>query len=569
MDQDRIELVIQAGSGNIASFSALYNLYCGKVYALVRSMVENEKDAEDIVQDTFIRAWRSIGTLLKPEAFSTWIQRIAHNRCRTYQQKRYKKILSEVALEAEENQDLLAGLEAEEASIPSVYVERDDLRQRMNEMINSLGDAKKQTFTLFYLNNMSVEEIAQIMECSENTVRSRLRLGRRAIQLKIEEWEEETGEVFYHAAGVPLLPFGEAISLAMQKDLLGQTASEAILSNILAEISQVPMSSTKDLTKGEGSVKNAVKRGAVSASKGPSVLVKVMVAVLAVELVGTGIYLAIQGNRSENMPVTAVDPVVTEAPLMDASNPGGIPSPTALDSADQPQQTDIPAPTDEPPADAFIVWADPHFEAAVRASMKIPEAPIAVSMAMGEKRLRLTLPQAVDLGDLKYFPNVESLELEGGGGTLDLSPLSGLAKLEELHIKGAQGSDWTKLGGLSALKWLSLENADLSHPTWLTKLTGLELLHFSHVNPFDLAILRGLPALESLQMTDCALADLTPLGSMTSLTWISVKNTSVSDLGPLADLPALKWLDISGTKVTDLSPVTHQPNPPYVVADGM
>ena len=74
-----ITLVRSAQGGDSASFAELYNLYYQKVFAFIRTIVRNSADAEDILQLTFLNAWRNLEQLSDPAAFNTWIQVIARN----------------------------------------------------------------------------------------------------------------------------------------------------------------------------------------------------------------------------------------------------------------------------------------------------------------------------------------------------------------------------------------------------------------------------------------------------------------------------------------------------------
>ena len=559
MNREHIDLITQAKIGDMESFASLYRIYYKRVFSLSYSILRNISNAEDIVQDTFFTAWKRISTIKDPEGFNAWIQKIAYNLCYSLLRKKSLKIIQDAE---EETMDVPEEMTSE--FIPSAYLERDDLRERLNAIINKLSDVQKQTITLHYFNELSVQEIAYIMDCNLSTAKSRLQFGRKAIRLEIEEWEQKTGERFYGIAGIPMLPMGEVIAAQLQSSLINQAASESMLAAILSSISEtaptpmpeIPEPPQPPTTAQPSAVSNAVhpaEQALVSASKGLTPLSKLLVSALAVTAIGTAVYFATQGNLNNGEPQSNEITQVTEG----------------LQMAEDTQMTGL-LQEGSLFENAYIVWSDSIFESAVRASMQIPEDPIAVSAAEQEKELALVFSQGdVSLSDLKHFPKLEILDLVGGGRALDLSPLAKLNALGELHIVGAQASDLAQLADLPALKWLSLTNTNISDPTWLSKLPDLELLHLSGVNTFDLNILKSLSKLESLRITNSGLSDLTALAGMRSLKWLSVENTPVSDLSPLGKLFALKWLNVSGTKVTDLSPVTSRANSPHIVADGL
>ena len=191
-----ITLVRSAQGGDSASFAELYNLYYQKVFAFIRTIVRNSADAEDILQLTFLNAWRNLDQLSDPAAFNTWIQVIARNLSTSHLRKKNFVLL----LDAEKD-DAPADIEDTELLLPEVYAEQEDLSRRLGKIIDSLSDVQRQTVMLFYFDQLSVEEIAQVMECSTGTVKSRLFLARKTIRTEIEEQERKSGQKFYGIAG--------------------------------------------------------------------------------------------------------------------------------------------------------------------------------------------------------------------------------------------------------------------------------------------------------------------------------------------------------------------------------
>ena len=205
-----ITLVRSAQSGDSASFAELYNLYYQKVFAFIRTIVRNSEDAEDILQLTFLNAWRNLDQLSDPAAFNTWIQVIARNLSTSHLRKKNFVLL----LDAEKD-DTPVDIEDTELLLPEVYAEQEDLNRRLGKIIDSLSDVQRQTVMLFYFDQLSVEEIAQVMECSTGTVKSRLFLARKTIRTEIEEQERKSGQKFYGIAGIDLCPSGRGLLAAI------------------------------------------------------------------------------------------------------------------------------------------------------------------------------------------------------------------------------------------------------------------------------------------------------------------------------------------------------------------
>lgn len=230
MDTQQLTLVQAAMQGDEQSFSRLYNLYYAKVYALALQTVKNDADAEDVLQSTFIKAWQSLSGLSQPAAFNTWIQRITLNQCTDLLRRRKPQL----SIDNERDDEDTVPLELEsELMLPEVYAEQEDLSQRLRRLILGLSDVQRQTITLFYYQGLSIPEIAEVMECNENTVKSRLYLARKSLKTEIEEEERKSGSKFY---GIPLLPFGKIFVDQMQKTILSPERAAVLYGNIQGAI---------------------------------------------------------------------------------------------------------------------------------------------------------------------------------------------------------------------------------------------------------------------------------------------------------------------------------------------
>lgn len=192
-------LVFAARNGNTKCFEELYKRYYDKIYALARGTVKNDADAEDVLQTTFIKAWQSIRSLEDPAAFNTWLQHITLNECYSL----LRKSRPTLSMEEEGEDGEMLQLESD-LMLPQEYAERSDLSQRLGKIVGELSDVQRQTILLYYYEEMSVDEIAQTMDCSAGTVKSRLFLARKAIKTEIEEQERKTGQKFYSVVPVPL-----------------------------------------------------------------------------------------------------------------------------------------------------------------------------------------------------------------------------------------------------------------------------------------------------------------------------------------------------------------------------
>ena len=158
MTEQQIKLGTAAQNGDVKSFEELYVIYNGKIYALAKMILKNPNDAEDILQETFISAWRKLATLDSPQTFSVWLQIIARNLCVDQLKRKNIAILLDAEKEIENFDD-----EESDALIPAVYAERADLKERLGRIIDGLSDVQRQVIVLYYFNELTVSEIAAVM----------------------------------------------------------------------------------------------------------------------------------------------------------------------------------------------------------------------------------------------------------------------------------------------------------------------------------------------------------------------------------------------------------------------
>jgi len=313
MNEREVSLVISAKEGDSKAFEDLYTHYYDKIFALARMTMRNEADCEDILQETFISAWKNLHKLSNPAGFNTWLQKITLNLCYSLLRKKNITILLDSENELENFSE-----ESSDELLPAIYAERNDLRVRLGKIIDSLSDVQKQTIVLYYFNEHKVEEIADIMECSVSTVKTRLFLARKTIRSEVEAQEQKSGEKFYGVAGIPLLSFGELFKQHIESQLL------------LAEVSaSIPVAVAEVLSQGGHGGAQAVSVAAETA-KGSALsalpLSTKIAAVVGILVLCTGaVVLGVHflGNSDVNGGVdlqtplveTAPDPIIETAPI--------------------------------------------------------------------------------------------------------------------------------------------------------------------------------------------------------------------------------------------------------------
>ena len=182
-------LVEQACAGRYEAYEELVRRYQRRVYALVYNMTGNRADAEDMVQDVFIKAYRSLPGFKGDSSFYTWIYRIAVNRTINHlkRRKRHAADLQLDAMDAAAERDpAYVELRARESPVRDVSLA--ELQKKLNEALQTLSEKHRTVVVLHDIQGTPHEEIARIMNCSVGTVRSRLFYARQHLQRELAEY---------------------------------------------------------------------------------------------------------------------------------------------------------------------------------------------------------------------------------------------------------------------------------------------------------------------------------------------------------------------------------------------
>lgn len=317
INEQEIMLVRAVQNKDQKSFEELYTKYYKKIYAIAFATTKNVSDAEDILQITFSKVWQSISSLDDPSAFNTWVQKIAINESKTLLNKRKPS----VSIDDEEDDSHVTELESD-LMLPEAYAEKEDLSARLRQIIYELSDVQRQTITLYYFDNLTISEIAQIMDCTEGTVKSRLYLARKAIRTEIEDQERKTGTKFFGIVGIPVLPFAKIFVGQVEQSLI----SESTAAVIYAKINSAVLTSASTAASTASETAKAV--AATAAKKGISSTAKAIIGVISGAVViggiaGTLIGVSISGKSDSD--VTTTTAAVAEATEVQTTEPSTVP----------------------------------------------------------------------------------------------------------------------------------------------------------------------------------------------------------------------------------------------------
>lgn len=188
------QLIIQCAEGDERAFDELYNRYKDKLFGFILQYVKNHQKAEDILQETFVRAFKNAGKFLGNKKFKTWIYAIAVNLCRDEIRHR-KRRKNNVSLETKIRSRTHQGTELElkdtiksEDKGPSEILHDSELNQRLEQAIARLPDMHRLVLELSMRHGFNYREIAKIVKCSLGTVQSRMY---RTVELLKEDFENQ------------------------------------------------------------------------------------------------------------------------------------------------------------------------------------------------------------------------------------------------------------------------------------------------------------------------------------------------------------------------------------------
>lgn len=182
------ELVKRVKSGDEEAFAEIYDKTQKLVYVTCYGILGNEQDAEDAMQETYISVYNGISELEGEMAFLSWIKRIAANKALDKCRGRKDTASYDDAVASEDINEEDDNLE----NLPEALILEKDKRDTLYKIMRKeLSDDQFQTILLYYYDELSVKDIAQSMQCPENTIKTKLRLARSKIKNGIEKYEKD------------------------------------------------------------------------------------------------------------------------------------------------------------------------------------------------------------------------------------------------------------------------------------------------------------------------------------------------------------------------------------------
>jgi RNA polymerase sigma-70 factor (ECF subfamily) len=183
------DLVRRTRHGDMTAYDELVRRYQERLYATIYHMTSNHEDANDLAQETFIKAFQALHSFKGDSSFYTWIYRIAINKTINFLKQRRNRFshlsLNDLDFNAENDPDLVALISEKN---PRRDINLAELQEKLNVALMKLSAVHRLVVTLHDVQGLSHEEIGKIMDCNVGTVRSRLFYARQQLQAYLSDY---------------------------------------------------------------------------------------------------------------------------------------------------------------------------------------------------------------------------------------------------------------------------------------------------------------------------------------------------------------------------------------------
>ena len=303
------ELVLSAKNGNKKAFDKLYKLTSNDVWFTCVSLLKDEENAKDIMQETYITAFLKLDTLKDEEKFCGWLTAIATNKSKN-------KLKGKVEYQIDD-EILIAETETDELMLPEEYINKAEKRKVLLQIIeDTLSFNQYQVVLMFYFNELSIAEIAQALEISEGTVKSRLNSSRAKMKTAIEDYEKRSGDKLH---GVVVVPFFTTI--------FKEEAKSLAVPNITIKLPNgqtLATSATKGFATGAKSTVSSIVKATATATVKTKVIAVVCGATILAGTSAVGISI-LAGCNAEKEPT---EPSVISSTVQTSTVPTTVPKTT-------------------------------------------------------------------------------------------------------------------------------------------------------------------------------------------------------------------------------------------------
>ncbi len=238
-------LIQNAKENDQQALSEIYEMSSPFVYRTIKILIKDEDTIYDILQDTYVKAFTRLDQLQDAEKLIPWLKMIANNRAKDWLKKSKPVFFTDIS--GGEEEDSIPFEEAIEDvrsdTNPEMSMDEKEVRRLVMKILDQLPEDQRLVIGMFYYEEMSVKDIANVLEVSENTVKSRLSYGRRKIKEQVLDLEKR-GTKLYNIA-----PFVFFLYLLRKMDTVSAQPLDPVISQKIMKASLREMPSGKRLTE--------------------------------------------------------------------------------------------------------------------------------------------------------------------------------------------------------------------------------------------------------------------------------------------------------------------------------
>jgi RNA polymerase sigma-70 factor (ECF subfamily) len=180
------QLVSLSQSGDQNAFGLLVEKYQNRLYRLILRMIKNQSVVEDLVQESLIKAYRSIASFRGDSAFYTWLYKIGLNTARNYLYEKKHKLQIDSGIAIEDAENFSTAIDIHQAETPETELINKQIAKTVNDAIAVLPAELQTAITLREIEGLSYVQISNIMDCPVGTTRSRIFRARNIISEKLK-----------------------------------------------------------------------------------------------------------------------------------------------------------------------------------------------------------------------------------------------------------------------------------------------------------------------------------------------------------------------------------------------
>ena len=310
------QIVNAAVAGDNSAIEKIYNMTYRQGYSVALQIVKNEQDAMDILQEAYISALRNLSSLQNPDKLRSWFNQIVSNRCKDWLKKKKPQLFTDMTPD-DSDEEFEDTLKNENITFsPEESVDYTETKRLMQEILDGLPEDQKLCVLMYYYEELSIAEIAETLECSTGTVKSRLNYARKKIKTDVQELEKK-GTKLYNIAPLPFILWmlrtnESSVSLPVEfagkitANVAGQVAEE-VTKNIAGQTIESGIQAATGTGAGQSVAfagTQAVAKTAASAGA-KHLAVKIIAGVVAASFIGGGGYMVYKKSN----PTGVVDSV--------------------------------------------------------------------------------------------------------------------------------------------------------------------------------------------------------------------------------------------------------------------